>query len=588
MEYKSRANFNDLVTMNWSVVIIMRNEEKTLPKLAASLSEFLARGGEWIGLDTGSTDKTAEVARSLGCKVTEVGDRFRRVISEEEANAINARFIVEGEAPVLEAGSSLFDFAAARNFAASLASNNMVAMPDADEAYTVLNLDRVEQAIKDGGEQLEYNYVFAHDSNGLPTIQFMHCKFYDRRKLQWTGIVHEVLTGEAKRVFLGEDVIKLEHFQNHETNRSGYLRGLALDCYLHPENDRNSHYLARELLWTGRLNSALVEFDRHISMNKWPAERSQSFVFKGEILDRLGKTEEAASAFFSAYQIESGRREPLIRLMEMAFRARDARRVIAYGEAVLTIPQGNFYADNGAHYREVPYELLYWAYWQVGNMAKSKEHWEKALAFNPTHHKYLHDAQFYLSLPKVSILLPSLGRPQGLERVRKSIASLNYLKEKIELIEEINTEGTVPEKVDRMYKKATGDVMVFAANDIEFTPDSLIQAVLVHLKQKKGLVAFNTGELLPDQGNICEHFLVSRETIERIGGVIFDLDLFHVGCDNLLWAKCLKLGEAVRADKAIVHHFHFTKGAVFDDTYQLSWSRVEEDRAKLKEKLALV
>lgn len=48
---------------------------------------------------------------------------------------------------------------------------------------------------------------------------------------------------------LGEEIFKLEHWQNPETNRGGYLKGLAVDCFQHQEKDRNSHYFSREMFW---------------------------------------------------------------------------------------------------------------------------------------------------------------------------------------------------------------------------------------------------------------------------------------------------------------------------------------------------
>ena len=42
----------------------------------------------------------------------------------------------------------LFDFAAARNYAADLASNDFISMPDCDEVFTKLDIDRVESEIK--------------------------------------------------------------------------------------------------------------------------------------------------------------------------------------------------------------------------------------------------------------------------------------------------------------------------------------------------------------------------------------------------------------------------------------------------------
>jgi len=179
--------------MNFSVCLIARNEALTLPRMVGSLKEFQKRGGEILVLDTGSTDNTIEVAKSLGCKVEAVGDKFKIKVDKELADKINVKFVVDNEAPVIKDGDSLFDFASARNFIADFASNDMIATPDCDEIYTKLDLDKIEQVIKDGAEQLEYEFVFSHDGQGNPVIKFRHCKFYNRKKLEWRGVVHECL-----------------------------------------------------------------------------------------------------------------------------------------------------------------------------------------------------------------------------------------------------------------------------------------------------------------------------------------------------------------------------------------------------------
>lgn len=45
-----------------------------------------------------------------------------------------------------------------------------------------------------------------------------------------------------------------------------------------PEDDRNSHYLAREYLFAGRDKEAVAEFQRHLSLEKaiWGPERARS------------------------------------------------------------------------------------------------------------------------------------------------------------------------------------------------------------------------------------------------------------------------------------------------------------------------
>lgn len=383
------------MTPLFSVVLIARNETKTLPRLVESLRQFQERSGEIVLVDTGSTDGTADLARSLGCKVTEVGERFLMTVSEEMADQINARFVCDGELPVVKAGDRLFDYSAARNLAASLSSSDLCAMPDCDEIYSRFDLDAINRVIAEGAEQLEYNFVFSHDEFGNEAIKFLHCKFYDRRKLKWVGVVHEILSGVAKRVLLPETICKLEHWQNPSDHRTRYLTGLAVDCFLNPDNDRNSHYLAREMLWTGRPKSALKEFERHMAMNRWPAEKAQSRIFTGDALINLGRVDEGLAAYHEATLVDCSRREAWIRLAEYFWKKGDHQRTACYASASLAITTSGFYADNNAHYSHLPHEMLYWALWYLGDKEGSRHHFAKAMQYQPKNPKYLAETVFF-------------------------------------------------------------------------------------------------------------------------------------------------------------------------------------------------
>ena len=762
-------------TPKFSVVLIGRNEEKTLPRLVKSLSEFQEMGGEIILVDTGSTDNTAEVGRSLGCKVEEVGDRFRVVINKELSEKINSKFIVEGENNVVEEGQSLFDYSSARNYAATLSSNDMIATPDCDEIWTAFDIDKINKYIESGFNQFEYNFVFAHDEFGKPLIQFMHSKFYDRRVLKWVGIIHEVLTGDSNRMYLPENIAKLEHFQNVETNRSHYLTGLALDCFENPENDRNSHYFARELMYRGRFKSAIKEFERHISMNKWPTEASQSMLFIGDCYQYLGNDEETVSWYMKAFNKEPNRREPLMKLAEFYYTKGRPTESIIFAEGALKVPGVSYYANHQPYYEHTPHEILYWAYWQQGDKEKSKEHFYKALAFCPQNPKFLSDKSWYeevelpftgervvvdkmenrpdilrehlarynfakefvqglsvidaacgsgygkeilnakeyfgvdvsleaveyatkkygegysvenlengiskefdvdavvsfetiehledpsnflnwvkehskmfvfsipinmpsefhkqvysieqikelinkyfphtyfygqvdniisadlvnsaqyivgvafTELPTVDFIIPTLGREEGLERCIKSIQDLNYPTNLI-TIKAINDEPRmgVPLRLKEGIAGSDSEWIVYASNDIEFTHNSLFIAITDAIKNNKEFVAFNTGEVSSDEGNICEHFMIKRSLIPELGGEVFDTDFNHVGVDNLLWAKLKKLGKANRNTEAIVKHFHWSKtGEPLDVVYTLAWNEesVKRDRELLEKKL---
>jgi glycosyltransferase involved in cell wall biosynthesis len=388
-------------TPKFSVALIARNEARTLPRLLKSLEDFKARGGEIIVVDTGSTDDTAEIAHRFGCFVFEEGSHFIQVIDKETAVNINERFVKNGDAPIVKDGDRLFDFSAARNYAASKAGNDWVVMADCDEIFTAFNVEALTaQVTWPGNSRLEFDFVFSHNEAGEPTMQFRQQRFYDRTKYQWNpkSIVHEVLTPlgtDAPARYVPPSVLKLEHFQNTATNRSSYLVGLAMDCFLNPDNDRNSHYFGRELFYTRRYHSAITEFRRHIAMNKWAAERGQSAVYIGDCCAGLKQAEEALYWWNKAFLIDGSRREPLLRLAWHFYRQGDHHKTAAYAAAALALPKNGFYMDNENHYRQEPHELLYWALWYLGDKSGSKHHWQNALEYQPENKKYLSDAQFY-------------------------------------------------------------------------------------------------------------------------------------------------------------------------------------------------
>lgn len=740
----------------FSCVLISKNEKNTLHKCDQSLKEFKSRGGEVVLVDTGSTDGTPELARSFGWKVEEVGEKFIKVIDEELANKINERFIVDGEEPIVKAGNRLFDFASARNYVTSLASNDMICTLDCDEAYTKLDIDKINELIKEGVENFCYQFVFSHDQWGNPAMQFVQSKMFDRRKMKWFGLVHETLQGNVQTKYIGEEIIKLEHWQEQgKDHRGNYLVGLALDCLENQDKDRNSHYFAREMLWFNRPKSAIKEFERHIAMDKWHAEKAQSMIFIGDCYGKLGQMDKQIEYYTKAFHTDPERREALIRLAELHRFHGKHRAVVAFTKAAMEIPWTDYYANDKAMYEHYPHELLYRAYGWLGDIPKAREHILKALEFQPHNPIYLHDTKFYFEyganniqgwmtfpeqkflyelgkqyhliaelgswkgrsthalasgmgdkgeiiaidtfqgsqeegdktnsiakvedilatfkentkqfkniivnqgkgldlvgmyvdkgleavfidaghtyeevkadieaylpkakflicghdyfpgvwdgvvkavdekfgkpdgvvgtiwykylVPKVSIVIPHLGRTEGLKRCLESIKNLNYPKEMIETII-VEGEGTVPEKVARGVAKATGEWIVYAANDMTFSPNCIFEAV----QSDKSLVAFNGGPVSADEGNICEHFAIRKDFIRKLDGGVFSCEFHHCGADNFLWAQAKKLKEAEWCEGAIVTHEHFSKGAEYDEVYQKGWSKVEEDRALLKKKL---
>ena len=583
-EFRARSIFLRMEEPKFSIVLIARNETKTLPRLVQSLHEFQNRGGEIVLVDTGSKDGTPEVARGLGVKVFEKGESFRVTLDKLTADAINKTFVVEGEKPLVAAGQSFFDFASARNLAASLAKNDMVAMPDCDEIYTKFDIDRLDSIIANGASHLEYDFVFSHDADGRPDVQFTHCKFYHRHKLEWVGCVHEILRGQpgqepaCKR--LDADIIKLEHWQNPEQQRGQYLTGLAWDCFMNPNKDRNSHYLARELIWSGRYRSSILEFRRHIAMNGWSPERAQSAVFIGDAHAFYGEDKEAVLAYQEAINIDSTRREPFMKLAGHYFRKNDAQRVAIYTTAGMTIRHHGYYMDRACYYQEDPHKLLYWAMYYLGAKEAGLQHWREALKFAPTDRRILVDAQFFLNLPKVSIVIPTLNRPEKLERLQQLIGQhANYPFYDVVVMQDnqINPRGVVS-MVNEGVERATGELVMFLSDDAEPQQDFLIQAVLKHLENPDHLIALNDGLW---NGALATHFLSARKLRDSLPeGKFFHPGFKHHGVDNFLTAWAQKNGRYSYAKLSKINHVHAD-----DACSKLAYSSDVSDKALLAELL---
>jgi tetratricopeptide (TPR) repeat protein len=394
----------------------------------------------------------------------------------------------------------------------------------------------------------------------------------------------------ANTIRLPESELKLEHWQNPETNRSGYLRGLALDCFLNPDNDRNSHYFARDLMYSGRYRSAIQEFTRHIEMKRWPAEASQSWVYIGDCHAHLGNQALALRAYHIAFETESNRREPLIRLAEHYYKKKDAQRCAAFANAALTIGENGFYANHMAHYREFPHEMLYWAYYRLGNMSEAKIHWEKAIAYSPEKTSFLHDARFFMSLPKVSIVIPTLGREKQLEKCIELIKkNANYPDFEI-IVEKDSFENRqgVCKTLKAGVEKARGEYIAFLGNDCEPQPNFLILAVLKALKCLNkysypepgvGLVGFNDG--FWKKGEIATHWLAHKDLSLHLEDDFFHLGYKHVGCDNELTERCRHIDRYVWCEEARIKHT-----AQDDDIHRLAWNPedVAADRKLLRER----
>ena len=173
-----------------AVCMMVRDEEKNLPRLLDSVKRFKLADELWI-FDTGSTDRTIEIAKSYGANIIEVDDIDEYFEPTKWGKKIN--------------------FSKARNRSFADATTDWVLLVDADEE------------LKGDAEKLRVFLKNLKPENNAVAIQFsdiqqghVHVKFpppriFRRGQIEYRGMVHNSPYGFNEPVILFHD-LEVHHY----------------------------------------------------------------------------------------------------------------------------------------------------------------------------------------------------------------------------------------------------------------------------------------------------------------------------------------------------------------------------------------
>lgn len=172
-----------------SLCMIVRNEEASLDNCLASAKDI---ADEIIIVDTGSTDRTKEIARKYTDKIYDF--------------------------------EWIDDFSAARNFSFSKATKDYIFWLDADDVISPENAEKILQLKK---ENLVYDaYIFTYnydfDTDGTPSL-IEHVERLLRRASnpKWIGAIHEYIPiGNKTHVVLDNIEIDHRHVKTNSNERN--------------------------------------------------------------------------------------------------------------------------------------------------------------------------------------------------------------------------------------------------------------------------------------------------------------------------------------------------------------------------------
>jgi glycosyltransferase involved in cell wall biosynthesis len=349
--------------MKIAVYTIALNEEQFVKRWYES-----AKDADYLLIaDTGSTDKTIEIAESLGINVFKI--------------SINP-----------------WRFDDARN--ASLAL-----VPDDIDYCISLDMDEVlSEGWRKELESLEGSNVtrpihtlVTHISEiGQEGTEFDALRMHARHGHRWKFPIHESVSFYGIEELRKKIDVKIYHLPDNNKSRGQYLALLEMAAKEDPLSDRCAHYYARELFYYGRYEESAVEFKRHLSLESafWKPERCESMRY-------IAKCEPQAKEYWLRAAIAEcpERREPFVDLAQYFYEQNDWHKVKEYSELALNIKEkylGYFCESDAWGWK--PHDLLALANYNLGDFKEASKHGEIAVSLCEDQRlhdnlAYYHDAQ---------------------------------------------------------------------------------------------------------------------------------------------------------------------------------------------------
>lgn len=234
-----------------SLCMITKDEEKNIETALGWAKDVTF---EQIVVDTGSTDRTVEIAERMGAKVFHF--------------------------------DWIDDFAAAKNYAIEQASGSWVVFFDADEYFLKPDADRLALRISQIEAYGEYPDCLAVgctlinlDDNGAQNSQLMKvCAFRNRPGIRYEGRIHEMLNVSEKAIVYLDDTTAYH---------TGYTEAASIEKQ---KAERNVRLLRKELeISPGDMNIKAYLADSLTSQMDEESQREAAELYS-EVLDSGKKT----------------------------------------------------------------------------------------------------------------------------------------------------------------------------------------------------------------------------------------------------------------------------------------------------------
>lgn len=355
-------------TITISLCMIVKNEAATIERCLHSVASAT---DEIIIVDTGSTDKTKEIVSQFTDKIYDF--------------------------PWIN------DFAAARNFAFSHATQDYIFWLDADDILLPNDLEKLlllKQTSDSTVDSYTLNYIVSFDENGNVVSTLGRNRLVKRSKqFQWIGAVHECLVVGGKIINTDISVThKKEHFDTYDRNLAIYENRLAKGEVFSP---RDLYYYANELNDHQRYEAAIEYYRKALDTQLgWVEDNISACGKLADCYSALGDDQNKLNYTYLSFNYDTPRAEFCCRLGYHFLGLKKYSQAIFWYELALNLqkPQDPLALLNNACWTWLPHLQLCVCYSNIGEIELAIEHNKIAESYIPNHPSILHNNSYFAQI----------------------------------------------------------------------------------------------------------------------------------------------------------------------------------------------
>lgn len=350
--------------MTLSVCMIVKNEEETLARCLDCASKF---ADEIVIVDTGSADKTVEIARRYTEKV----------------------YFFEWRD----------DFSAARNYSLEMAKGDLLMWLDADDVISDENAEKILQLKQDANFDMAFLKYAAAFDNGKPSFVYYRERIFKRDKgYRFSGCVHEAVTPAGKIIY--SDAV-IEHRKQKSSDPVRNLRilqnriiaGISLD-------ERQKFYYGRELYFNGMFPEAAAVLENFLTGDGWVENKVEACLNLYRIYAAMNRLEQAENALLRSFLFAEPTAEACCVLGELFILKNDVNSAIYWYKTAIAagdkLRRGGFVNLDYCNF--IPNLQLCMLYDRLGDKKTACKYNEAAGKYKPDNESYLYNKKYFKKL----------------------------------------------------------------------------------------------------------------------------------------------------------------------------------------------